>query len=176
MTEQPFDDRDLRRAFGRFATGVTVITTMLDDGQKIGFTANSFASVSLDPPLVSWNYKRMSPNLAVLLQAKHFLINVLAADQIDISQQMSRPALDKFVGIPIDQGLGGAPRIKGSLATFECELWQTLEAGDHVIFLGRVLRYHHGDGEPLLFMNGAYGLAHQAAANLHPIHQKVAKG
>jgi flavin reductase (DIM6/NTAB) family NADH-FMN oxidoreductase RutF len=110
------------------------------------------------------------------MQAKHFLINVLSADQIDISQQMSRPAVDKFAGIPLDQGLGGAPRIQGSLATFECELWHTVEAGDHVIFLGKVIRYQHEDGQPLLFMNGAYGLAHPAAVNAGERQQKVAKG
>jgi flavin reductase (DIM6/NTAB) family NADH-FMN oxidoreductase RutF len=175
MTTPHFDDRDLRRAFGRFATGVTVITTILADGQKIGFTANSFASVSLDPPLVSWNY-RSSPKLAVLQQAKYFLINVLSAEQIDISQQMSRPADDKFAGILIDQGLGGVPRIQGSLATFECELWQTVEAGDHVIFLAKVVRYSHADGEPLIFMDGGYALAHRAPVNAGRPQQQRAKG
>ncbi len=159
-----FDTSDLRRAFGRFATGVTVITTVLADGRKMGFTANSFASVSLDPPLVSWNYRRASPHLEVLLQARHFLIHVLSAAQIDISHQMSRPADDKFVGVPIDQGIGGAPRIQGSLATFECERYRTIEAGDHMIFLGKVVRYSHAEGQPLVFMDGRYALAPEATA------------
>jgi flavin reductase (DIM6/NTAB) family NADH-FMN oxidoreductase RutF len=151
-----FDARDLRRAFGRFASGVTVITTMLADGRKIGFTANSFASVSLDPPLVSWNYRRASPHLQGVLQARNFLVHVLAADQEDLSNRMARPADDKFAGLPVQSGIGGVPRLPGGLAAFECELWKTVDAGDHVIFIARVLRYEHGDGEPLVFLNGTY--------------------
>jgi flavin reductase (DIM6/NTAB) family NADH-FMN oxidoreductase RutF len=151
-----FDARDLRRAFGRFASGVTVITTMLADGRKIGFTANSFASVSLDPPLVSWNYRRASPHLQGVLQARNFLVHVLAADQEDLSNRMARPADDKFAGLPVQSGIGGVPRLPGGVAAFECELWKTVEAGDHVIFIARVLRYEYGDGEPLVFLNGTY--------------------
>lgn len=151
-----FDARDLRRAFGRFATGVTVVTFRLADGRRVGLTANSFASVSLDPPLVSWNYRRTSPHLDAVMACHHFVVHVLSADQVDLSQRMARPADDKFAGLPLQDGLGGTPRIAGSLATFECELWRTLEAGDHVIFIGRVVRYEHTDGEPLMFVNGRY--------------------
>jgi flavin reductase (DIM6/NTAB) family NADH-FMN oxidoreductase RutF len=151
-----FDARDLRRAFGRFASGVTVITTMLADGSKVGFTANSFASVSLDPPLVSWNYRMASPHLRGVLEARNFLVHVLAADQEDLSNRMARPADDKFAGLPVQSGIGGVPRLPGGVAAFECELWKTVEAGDHVIFIARVLRYEYGDGEPLVFLNGTY--------------------
>jgi flavin reductase (DIM6/NTAB) family NADH-FMN oxidoreductase RutF len=151
-----FDPRDLRQAFGRFATGVTVVTALCNSGRKIGFTVNSFASVSLDPPLVSWNYRRASPNLDALMGCGHFLVHVLSAGQREISQRMARPADDKFDGIAIGEGYGGAPRLPGSLATFECELWQTVDAGDHVIFLGKVVRYDHADGQPLVFVNGGY--------------------
>lgn len=153
---QPFDPRDLRRAFGRFATGVTVVTLRLADGRRVGLTANSFASVSLEPPLVSWNYRRASPHLDAVLACRHFLVHVLAADQIDLSQRMARPADDKFAGLVVEDGVGGTPRIPGSLATFECELWKAVEAGDHVILLGKVLRYEHAEGEPLVFFNGSY--------------------
>jgi flavin reductase (DIM6/NTAB) family NADH-FMN oxidoreductase RutF len=153
------DPLDLRRAFGRFATGVTVITFRLDDGRRVGFTANSFASVSLDPPLISWNYRRESPHLASLLACRHFVVHVLAASQIELSRRMARAAPDKFAGLTVHDGVGGTPRIPGSLATFECENWKTVEAGDHIIFLGRVLRYEHADGEPLVFVNGRYGPA-----------------
>jgi flavin reductase (DIM6/NTAB) family NADH-FMN oxidoreductase RutF len=156
---EPFDPRDLRQAFGRFATGVTVVTFRLADGRRVGLTANSFASVSLDPPLVSWNYRRASPHLEAVLACRHFLVHVLAADQRDLSQRMARPAEDKFAGLPLQDGLGGTPRIQGSLATFECEMWKTFEAGDHVIFLGKVVRYEHADGEPLVFVNGRYAAA-----------------
>jgi flavin reductase (DIM6/NTAB) family NADH-FMN oxidoreductase RutF len=151
-----FDQRDLRRAFSRFATGVTVVTFRLEDGRRLGITANSFASVSLDPPLVSWNYRRDSPHLDAVVGCKHFLVHVLGAGQVDLSQRMSHPAEDKFAGLSLEDGLGGTPRIPGSLATFECELWRTVEAGDHVIFLGKVVRYEHTEGEPLVFVNGSY--------------------
>jgi flavin reductase (DIM6/NTAB) family NADH-FMN oxidoreductase RutF len=152
----PFDALDLRRAFGKFATGVTVVTAVLPNGRKLGFTANSFASVSLDPPLVSWNYRKVSPHMEALMGCEHFLVHVLAAGQQDLSHRMSRPADDKFHGLPVEQGLGGAPRLQGSLATFECKLWKTVEAGDHVIFIGKVLQYGHTDGQPLVFVNGNY--------------------
>jgi flavin reductase (DIM6/NTAB) family NADH-FMN oxidoreductase RutF len=160
-----FDAQDLRRAFGKFATGVTVVTAVLHDGRKLGLTANSFASVSLDPPLVSWNYRRASPHLAALMNCPHFLIHVLSAEQIDLSQRMARPAEDKFLGVPVDEGIGGAPRLRDSLATFECELWQTVEAGDHVIFIGKVARYTHTDGQPLVFVNGQYAPTMNATAH-----------
>ena len=160
-----FDPRDLRRAFGRFATGVTVVTFRIADGRRVGLTANSFASVSLDPPLVSWNYRRASPHLEAVLACRHFVVHVLAADQVDLSQRMARPAEDKFAGLPLQDGLGGTPRIPGSLATFECELWKTVDAGDHVIFLGKVVRYEHADGEPLVFVNGRYAGAAAPRAN-----------
>jgi len=151
-----FDSKDLRRAFGRFATGVTVVTFRLTDGRRVGLTANSFSSVSLDPPLVSWNYRRASPHLEALLECRHFLIHVLASEQLDLSQRMARPAEDKFAGLMLQDGLGGTPRIPGALATFECALWKTMDAGDHVIFIGQVERYEHTEGEPLVFFDGNY--------------------
>ena len=161
------DTLDLRRAFGRFATGVTVVTAVLPDGRKLGLTANSFASVSLEPPLVSWNYRCASPHLQALMDCEHFLVHVLSAEQQSLSHRMARSADDKFVGLDVEQGLGGAPRLPGSLATFECELRQTIKAGDHVIFIGEVIHYDHTDGEPLMFVNGRY--AQPAAAAPAPL-------
>ena len=160
-----FDPRDLRQAFGRFATGVTVVTALCEGGRKIGFTANSFASVSLDPPLVSWNYRRASPNLDALLACGHFVVHVLAEEQRELSQRMAQPADDKFAGIALGSGYRGAPRLPGALATFECELWRTVDAGDHVIFLGRVVHYDHAEGQPLVFVNGRY--AQRTALDSH---------
>ncbi|MBA2961002.1 MULTISPECIES: flavin reductase family protein [Ramlibacter] len=158
------DPLDLRRAFGRFATGVTVVTFRLDDGRRVGITANSFASVSLDPPLVSWNYRRASPHLQAVLACRHFVVHVLSAEQIELSRRMAQPAADKFAGLVLQEGVGGTPRIPGSLATFECEAWKTIDAGDHVIFLGHVLHYEHTEGEPLVFVNGRYAPGAQAMA------------
>jgi flavin reductase (DIM6/NTAB) family NADH-FMN oxidoreductase RutF len=158
-----FDTRDLRRAFAKFTSGVTVITTRLTGGGRVGFTANSFASVSLDPPLVSWNYRRASPHLEGLLQARHFAIHVLAAEQAELSSRMARPADDKFAGLEVQNGVGGVPLLPGSLATFECEQWKCVEAGDHVIFIARVVHYEYAPGEPLVFVDGAYGRAASAS-------------
>lgn len=154
-----FDARDLRTAFGRFATGVTVVTFRLADGRRVGITANSFTSVSLSPPLISFNYRTASPYLAAVCACSHFAVHVLAANQLDLSQRMSRPAEDKFLGLSPQEGMGGAPRFPDSLATFECELWKTVEAGDHHIILGRVVKYEHADGEPLMYINGRYAPA-----------------
>lgn len=158
MDTNDIDLRDLRRAFGRFVTGVTVVATVLPDGRKIGFTANSFASVSLDPPLVSWNHSRRSPASEALRRSRYFSINVLSDQQVEISQRMARPAADKFADIDVEDGLGGVPCLPGAIAIFECALRSTLDAGDHVIFVADVLKYRHNDGQPLLFANGAYAL------------------
>lgn len=167
MDANEFDLRDLRRAFGRFVTGVTVVATVLPDGRKVGFTANSFASVSLDPPLVSWNHSRHSPASEALRTSRYFSINVLSEQQIEISQAMARGAADKFAGIDIENGLGGVPCLRGAIAIFECALRHTLDAGDHVIFLADVRKYRHHDGRPLLFANGAYAQSALAPPACH---------
>jgi flavin reductase (DIM6/NTAB) family NADH-FMN oxidoreductase RutF len=160
QTAASIDAADLRRAFGRFATGVTVVTAVLPDGRNLGVTVNSFASVSLDPPLVSWNYRLASPHLKSLMECEHFLVHVLSAEQQELCHRMARPADDKFRDLPFERGIGGAPRLPGTLATFECELWRTVEAGDHMIFIGKVVEYCHSDGQALMFVNGQYAPAH----------------
>jgi flavin reductase (DIM6/NTAB) family NADH-FMN oxidoreductase RutF len=156
MSIESFDQRDLRRAFGCFATGVTVVTAALPSGQRIGLTANSFASVSIEPPLISWNYRRSAQSLGVLLATKHFAVNVLAADQQALSRQFADPTVDRFSGVSTRPGYGGVPLIAGCIATFECERWATVDAGDHIIFIGRVLRYSHTERTPLIFLGGSY--------------------
>jgi flavin reductase (DIM6/NTAB) family NADH-FMN oxidoreductase RutF len=154
--ELRFDARDLRKAFGRFATGITVVTTKLPDGQRIGLTANSFTSVSMSPPLVSWNYRREALGFAAFVQAQHFAIHVLGQHQLHLSPQFASSAPDRFRGVELETGMGDVPLIKNCAATFECRQWSTVEAGDHVILLGEVLRYTHSDAPPLVFHAGAY--------------------
>ncbi|MBN9408597.1 MAG: flavin reductase family protein [Burkholderiales bacterium] len=156
ILDTEFDARDLRKAFGRFATGVTVVTAALPDGRRVGITANSFTSVSMSPPLVSWNYRRDAFGLALLMQASHFAVHVLAEDQMHLSPQFASPVPDRFAGVSVSEGLGGVPLIDGCGATFECRLWSTFEAGDHVIIVGEVLRYTHSDAPPLVFHAGSY--------------------
>ena len=104
-----FDARAFRRALGNFATGVTVITAADASGRKVGVTANSFNSVSLDPPLILWSLDKRSSSHAVFEAAEHFAVNVLAADQIDLSNTFARPSEDRFAGIEHEEGEGGAP-------------------------------------------------------------------
>ncbi|MCW4354676.1 flavin reductase [Hoyosella sp. YIM 151337] len=154
-----FDGRELRRALGQYATGVTVITSRAPDGKRIGVTANSFTSVSMDPPLVLWCPAKKAPSLPDLTAATHFAVNVLAADQHDLSRQFATPAEDKFAGVPISEGCGGVPLLDNAVARFQCRTVQRVDAGDHIIFLGEVESYDADGGEPLVFHSGAYRLA-----------------
>jgi flavin reductase (DIM6/NTAB) family NADH-FMN oxidoreductase RutF len=149
-----FDARDLRRAMGGFATGVTIVTACAPAGRKAGITVNSFCSVSLDPPLVLWCLDKRAPSLAVFSAASHFAIHVLAADQAALSVRFSRPAADKFSGLQYEQGLGGVPLLEGAAVRFECQREHGYESGDHVILIGRVERYCYSECTPLLFHGG----------------------
>ena len=150
-----FDANDFRRALGSFVTGVTVITA-LRDGEPIGLTANSFNSVSLSPPLILWSLARSSPNLHALETAEYFGVNILAADQHDLSQRFARPLPNKFEGVDWRPGLGGVPLIANVVAQFCCRNTHRHDGGDHVIFLGAVEYYMHEDKHPLAFARGRY--------------------
>jgi len=151
-----FDRRDFRRALGQFSTGVTVITTRAIDGRRVGMTANSFSSVSLDPPLVLWSLARQAPSVADFSGASHFAINVLAAHQHHLSRQFSTPQADKFGGVDCCDGTAGVPLLNGVLARFVCRNVKQYDGGDHLIFIGEVERYDRFDGEPLVFHSGYY--------------------
>jgi flavin reductase (DIM6/NTAB) family NADH-FMN oxidoreductase RutF len=150
------DPLDLRRAFGRFGTGVTVITTQSKEGARVGITANSFNTVSLDPPIVLWSLSSKSPNLEAFQSSGYFIVNVLTLDQLDISKQFSKPSNDKFLGIECTEGINGIAALSGCAATIECSVVSTQVVGDHVLFLGKVERYAHRQSDPLLFYNGKY--------------------
>lgn len=149
------DPRELRRALGRFATGITVVTTQ-SSGKLEGLTANSFSSVSLDPPLVLWSLREQASSLPCFLQSGWFAVNVLGSHQHHLSRHFAGELDDKFAGIAWGAGLGGCPVLAESLACFECSVYNRLPAGDHVIFIGRVERLTHQDGEPLLYSGGEY--------------------
>jgi flavin reductase (DIM6/NTAB) family NADH-FMN oxidoreductase RutF len=151
-----FDRRDFRRALGQFSTGVTVITTRAMDGRRVGMTANSFSSVSLDPPLVLWSLARQAPSLGDFTGASHFAINVLAANQHHLSRQFSTPQADKFGGVDCCEGTSGVPLLNGVIARFVCRNVRQYDGGDHLIFIGEVERYDRFDGEPLVFHSGYY--------------------
>jgi len=150
------DPKDLRQVFGRFGTGVTVITTRAPDGTLIGVTVNSFNTVSLEPPIVLWSLSITSPSLELFRAAGHFAVNVLTLDQLDLSRRFSRPAENKFAGVDFSNGLDGAPLLAGCAATIECAVLNEHLVGDHVLFLGQVKRYAYEHAAPLLFFNGKY--------------------
>ena len=150
--------RELRTALGRFATGVTIVTCRDAAGTAVGLTCNSFNALSLDPPLVLWSLRRASPSLAAFAGAAHFAVNVLAEDQIELSRRFASSASDKFADGVWHDGAGGAPLLVGAAATFECERASQQDAGDHVLFFGRVLRLADAALPPLVFHGGRYHL------------------
>lgn len=152
------DSRAFRRALGHFATGVTVVTAQ-SEGRLVALTANSFSSVSLDPPLVLWSIDRASRNLPVFREAAHFAINVLTSDQIALATRFARSGDDKFAGLPWRPGRGGAPLLPDVAATFECRSEIQHEAGDHVVMIGRVERFARYNQPLLLFSQGRFGRA-----------------
>ena len=163
MTE--IDPRELRNALGVFLTGVTVVSTCQQDGTPRGFTANSFTSVSLDPPLVLICIAKAASSLPVFENAAGFAINVLAEDQRDVSGAFASKRPDKFSSIDWRPGPANNPILDGVAAWFDCVTDKTVDAGDHVILLGRVVGFDHSAANPLGYTRGAYfslGLAHDA--------------
>lgn len=149
-----FDERQLRDALGRFATGVTVVTAMAPDG-PLGMTANSFASVSLDPPLVLWSPARRSRRFPAFEAASHFAIHVLARDQQALAERFARSG-HRFAGLAPGRGAGDAPLLEGCAARFECRHAAGYDGGDHLIMVGEVLRFETRDVPPLLYHRGRY--------------------
>lgn len=148
------DQIELRRTLGAYATGVTLVTTLTERG-PLGITANSFASVSLDPPLVLWSPARKSKRFPAFEAASHFAIHILAADQRWIAERFAREG-DNFDGLPTEPGLGDAPLIDGCAARLECAHSARHDGGDHLIVVGEVQRHQAWDRPPLVFCNGAF--------------------
>jgi 3-hydroxy-9,10-secoandrosta-1,3,5(10)-triene-9,17-dione monooxygenase reductase component len=153
------DARDFRSALGCFPTGVCLITTLAPDGRRVGLTANSFSSVSLDPPMVLWSLSRNASSAPVFRDAEYFAINVLAAGDEEISGHFAKSGEDKFGLFPerFGEGIAGVPMLNGAVATFECHSRHRYYGGDHIIVIGVVERYSHTDRPPLLFHRGKYG-------------------
>jgi flavin reductase (DIM6/NTAB) family NADH-FMN oxidoreductase RutF len=151
------DPRELRNALGSFATGVTIVTTRTADGRNVGLTCNSFASVSLNPPLVLWSLVNHSSNLTAFQECSHFTVNVLGHEQGDLAMKFARSGDDKFADVSWKPGLGGAPILAGCVAHFQCRSADRYYGGDHVIFLGAVEAFAHVPDAPLIFSRGKFG-------------------
>ncbi|GGG71697.1 flavin oxidoreductase [Salipiger pallidus] len=149
------DPRDLRDALGRFVTGVTVVTCNTPDG-PVGITANSFASVSLDPPLVLWSPAKNSQRYPFFMAADHFAIHVLLREQVNLCHAFSRSA-DGFAAATWHEGPHGVPLLEGCAARFLCEKAAEHDGGDHSILIGHVLSVSTKPGAPLTFNAGAFG-------------------
>ena len=146
----------LREALGNFVTGVTVITTR-NAGEFHGLTANSFSSVSLDPPLVLFSLSRTADCFDAFMCSDFFAINVLRSDQEVISNRFSTKDIDKWSGVRWRPGWGDCPLLDGAIATFECRVAARHEGGDHVIYVGEVIRFdQYPEGAPLAFFRGRY--------------------
>lgn len=151
-----YDRSDLRQAFSKFGTGVTVITATSSAGKSVGVTANSFNTVSLDPPIVLWSLSCNSSSLPIFRESGHFAVNVLSLGQIDLSRRFSQPGADKFAGLSLITSRCGAPLLPDCAAVIECATLSERIVGDHVLFLGQVTRYEYASKAPLLFLHGTY--------------------
>ena len=151
-----FSERQLRDALAQFATGVTIVCARGPDGRYVGFTANSFSSVSLDPPLILWTLARESKSLAAFEAAERYAVNVLSAGQVELARRFSRPHVDRFANVPIRLGWSDAPLIEGCVAWLECRHHARHAAGDHLIFVGEVVTVERAHGLGLVFQHGEF--------------------
>ena len=156
-----FSTREFRASLAMFATGVTIVTARTPAGVLIGLTANSFNSVSLNPPLVLWSLSQGASSMAALSSGSHYAINILAADQKALAERFASKLPDRWQDVPFTEGVCGAPLLTGAAATFECFNRSRYEEGDHVIFVGEVERCSHRAGAaPLLFHGGKFYTEH----------------
>ncbi len=154
-----FDPQAFRAALGTFTTGVTIITSQGEDGAPVGITANSFNSVSLNPPLVLWSLSKQARSLPVFSNGKHWNVHVLSIEQEKLSSRFATQGEDKFAEVELDNGISDAPLLQDCTARFQCRTAFQYEGGDHVIFVGEVLAFDHSDRAPLAFQSGQYALA-----------------
>jgi flavin reductase (DIM6/NTAB) family NADH-FMN oxidoreductase RutF len=150
------DEEQFRKTCAQFATGIAIATVAGKDGQPLGITVNSFTSVSCAPPLVLVCIDYRSSILAHFRNSHYYGINVLSENQRDVSIRFSQPELDRFLNIGWHAGFTGVPILDGVLASMECRITQTVEAGDHAIFLGEAVSARSNEGRPLLYYGSGY--------------------
>lgn len=162
------DARALRQSLGSFPTGVCLVTTVAPDGKREGMTINSFASVSLTPPLISWSVRDATRSADSFVSGRCFILSVLSAAQRDLALHFAKPAHDKFVAWEeaFEPGLGGCPRLTDSVATFECTVYSRHQEGDHTLLLGHVEHHTRSEAAPLLLHMGQMGSLWELAERL----------
>lgn len=166
LKQTAIDPLKFRLALGNFATGVAIMTAQNAKGEKVGITANSFNSVSLNPPLILWSLDKKSSTYMVFAEATHFTVNILSGSQIELSNRFSRRNIDKFQGTHFHLGTGSAPILENCSAVFECETYQIIEGGDHWIIFGKVISFSDEGRSPLVYHQGIY-----SAVTPHPLLQ-----
>ncbi|MEO6393317.1 MAG: flavin reductase family protein [Pyrinomonadaceae bacterium] len=152
----PVSNDEFRAVLGRFASGVTVVTTIDAEDRPRGMTVSAFSSISLDPPLVAVSIDRGTASHAAITHSGVFVVNILADDQEVLSRHFASATADKFEGIAFSSGLEGIPVLTGTLATLECRTKHVYEGGDHTIFVAEVEQARIADGAPLLYFRGGY--------------------
>lgn len=147
----------VRKAFGRFATGVTIVTAVGSDGRNVGMTASSFNSVSLDPPMVLWSAGTQASEYEVFARCKRFAVHVLSESQVDLSNRFATPKIDKFDGVAWKLSSNDLPVLDGCPLCLQCETVSTYDVSDHTILIGRVMEVDMNSEEsPLLYYGSAY--------------------
>ncbi len=164
MSNQNLDPRQFRGALSRFATGVTIVTAKDLEGGFVGTTASSFNSVSVEPPLILWSIDNNARSLGAYEKAEYFVVNVLASDQVSLSNHFARPSDDKFAGIDYQLNEQGVPFFTGCSATFECKTRYLYAGGDHTIIVGEVMAFNDTSRNSLLFHQGSYRVSDK-----HPV-------
>jgi len=150
-----FDEhKNLRKVLSKFSTGVTVVTAVDKKSNPVGITVNSFSSVSLEPPLISWCIGKEQPSYTDFVKSNGFVVNILSKKQIDICKRFSNPCINKFKGFEFEKSNEGYPLINNSLATIICKIWAIYPGGDHDIIVGQVTKFYATKDDPLLFWNG----------------------
>lgn len=155
LTSSP-TNTDLRSVLGCFPTGVTVITGQTDDGQPCGFTANSFVSLSMDPPLVAFSLRKASGLHTVFKKCQAFAINILSSSQEKVARKFATPCDDRFQSVEWHKGKKNDPLLKNCAAWIECESFQQIEAGDHTLFIGKIVNCEKGEQDSLIFKNSKF--------------------
>ena len=167
----PVQSSEFRDALGHFATGVTVVTTVDENARPIGITANSFNSVSLEPPMVLWSIARQSARRSVFERSDAFVVNVLAEDQVELSRQFASSDQQPFEQIQWQPGMGGLPLLPDCAARFQCRKVYQYDGGDHIIVVGQVEQFDQTGREALVFHRGKY-----AVVDEHPAAHHAAPG